>query len=167
MPIAPPRKRKPTVSNSSGWPTTVVQIVPIWVITAEATDARSDSRVLIVAVRSFLSHKLELTIYLHNLAEEPECKSTHEHDLPGIKIENLGKQYKDSISHQLEISNQGRIPPEIQFRIAQRIEKVAERRYTRMRKAAIYTKGSKPTGTSPISSTSAAYSIQAHLQSAK
>ena len=154
------------MSSSSGWPTIVVQIVPISVITAEETDARSDNRVLIVAVKSFLSNKLELTVYLHNLAEEPECKSTHEHDLPGIKIENLSKQHKDSISHSLEISNQGRIPPAIQLSIAQRILKVAERRYTNTRKAAIYTKGSKPTGTSPINSMIAAYSIQAHLQSA-
>lgn len=167
MPIAPPKKRKPTVSRSSGWPTIVVQIVPTWVITAEATDARSESRVLIVAVRSFLSHKLELTIYPYNLAEEPERQSTHKHDLPGIKIENLGKQHKDSVSHGLEISNQSRIPPAIQLRIAQRMENVAERRYTRTRKAAIYTRGSKPTGTSPINSMSAAYNIQAHLRSTK
>ena len=106
----------------------VVQIVPTWVITAVATEPRSVNRVLIVAVKSFLSHKLELVVYLHNLAEEPECKSTHKHDLPGIKIENLGKQHKDGITHSLKISNQGRIPPEIQFRIAQRIEKVEERR---------------------------------------
>ena len=72
MPTAPPMKRKPTVSRSSGWPTMVVQMVPTWVITAVATDARSDNRVLMVVVRSFLSDKLELAIYLNNLAEEPE-----------------------------------------------------------------------------------------------
>ena len=58
MPTAPPKKRKPTVSSSRGWPTIVVQIVPIWEITEVATDARSLNRVLIVAVKSFLSYHI-------------------------------------------------------------------------------------------------------------